>query len=234
MEIYELSKRLDAIEAQNRRLRKALLIIIIAITASGIYAFQAKNEIPKVIEAEKFVVRDPESGILGYFGFDRYEDSRAEREVVDMALKMKIGKISITENGRSLEMSPTAVTLGNKLEKSDKFVSLVNNPNPGMIIESRKDSISSEAMSLFANKFTLGLQQKISPNAKNQKLKPYITISKELDFKPSVTLYDEGGNMRAILGSSIIKSKTGQIVKHPESTLILLDEKGNVTFTTNR
>jgi hypothetical protein len=63
---------------------------------------------------------------------------------------------------------------------------------------------------------------------------PYITISKELDFKPSVTLFDENGNMRAVLGSAIIRTKGGQIVKHPESTLILFDDKGNVTFTTNR
>jgi hypothetical protein len=234
MDINDINRRLDKLESKNRRFKITFYLMITLILSMGFIGFQMKTAIPKVIEAEKFVVRDPESGVLGYFGFDRYEDPRAEREVTDMVLKMNLGKILITDNGKSLEMSPYAVTLGNKTEKSDKFISLFNNPNPGLMIENKKDSLTSEVLSLQANKFMLGIQQKLTVNSKNQKTMPYITISKELDFKPSVTLFDENGNMRAVLGSAIIRTKGGQIVKHPESTLILFDDKGNVTFTTNR
>ncbi len=234
MDTTDINRRLELLESKNRRFKITFYLMITVMVSLGFIGFQLKTAIPKVIEAEKFVVRDPESGVLGYFGFDRYDDPRAEREVTDMVLKMNLGKILITDNGKSLDMSPYAVTLGNKTEKSDKFITLFNNPNPGLIIESKKDSLTSEVLSFQANKFMLGMQQKLTPNSKNQKTMPYITISKELDFKPSVTLYDENGNMRAVLGSSIIKTKGGQIVKHPESTLILFDDKGNVTFTTNK
>ena len=234
MDTSDIYRRLELLESKNRRFKITFYLMITLILSMGFIGFQLKTAIPKVIEAEKFVVRDPESGVLGYFGFDRYDDPRAEREVTDMVLKMNLGKILITDNGKSLDMSPYAVTLGNKTEKSDKFISLFNNPNPGLIIENKKDSLTSEVLSLQANKFMLGIQQKLTASSKNQKIMPYITISKELDFKPSVTLFDENGNMRAVLGSSIIKTKAGQIIKHPESTLILFDDKGNVTFTTNR
>ena len=58
-----------------------------------------------------------------------------------------------------------------------------------------------------------------------------LSISPQFDQKPNVVLYDENQNARAILGASQTESKSsGKASPRPESSLVLLDEKGDTVF----
>ncbi len=52
-----------------------------------------------------------------------------------------------------------------------------------------------------------------------------------VDDGPRFELYDENGNGRLTLGASQTKTKNGKTITYPESSLLLYDEDGYVTWT---
>ncbi len=54
----EILARLTALEKKNRRLQFLLFLAIGIFSIAGIYSFQSSKSVPKVIEAEKFVLKD--------------------------------------------------------------------------------------------------------------------------------------------------------------------------------
>jgi hypothetical protein len=65
-EIQAIVERLNKVEAQNRRLKCGGIAILVAI--SGLVAMGQSAPTPKVIEAQKFVLKDADGIVRGWFG----------------------------------------------------------------------------------------------------------------------------------------------------------------------
>lgn len=97
--------------------------------------------------------------------------------------------------------------------------------NDGVRVRKNGDQ---KSMSLFYSKET---GPTLNFYDENQKTRMGLSISPTFDQKPNVVLYDENQNARAILGASQTESKSsGKASPRPESSLVLLDEKGDTVF----
>jgi hypothetical protein len=63
--IETLTQRLDRVERENRRMKQAGVITLAVIAAVGLMGQATGKKVPKVIEAEKFVLRDTEGNSRG-------------------------------------------------------------------------------------------------------------------------------------------------------------------------
>ena len=64
----EFAKRLDRLEGQNRSLRITVIIMLIAVTAAVTMGQTQPKKIPKVLEAENFILRGPDGSERGKMG----------------------------------------------------------------------------------------------------------------------------------------------------------------------
>ncbi len=65
-----LTARLDRLERENRRLKLAGAILLLALAAVGAMGQVLPKAVPKVIEAERFVLRDTKGKIVAILGAD--------------------------------------------------------------------------------------------------------------------------------------------------------------------
>ncbi len=63
-----LTQRLDRLERENRRLKIAGAILLLALAAVGAMGQVLPKAVPKVVEAERFVVRDTKGKVLATLG----------------------------------------------------------------------------------------------------------------------------------------------------------------------
>jgi hypothetical protein len=63
-----LTQRLDRLERENRRLKIAGAIVLLAVVAVGAMGQVLPKAVPKVLEAERFVLRDTSGKILATLG----------------------------------------------------------------------------------------------------------------------------------------------------------------------
>ncbi len=63
-----LTQRLDRLERENRRLKVAGAILLLALAAVGAMGQMTPRAVPKVVEAERFVLRDTKGNILAIMG----------------------------------------------------------------------------------------------------------------------------------------------------------------------
>jgi hypothetical protein len=66
--LADLTQRLDRLERGNRRLRLAGVILLLALVAVGAMGQVLPKAVPKVVEAERFVVRDTRGKISATLG----------------------------------------------------------------------------------------------------------------------------------------------------------------------
>ena len=64
----EVEMRLERLERQNRKLRLILILTMMAVTAAATMGQTQLKEIPKVLEAESFVLRGPDGSEQGKMG----------------------------------------------------------------------------------------------------------------------------------------------------------------------
>ncbi len=63
-----LTQRLDRLERENRRLKLAGAFLVLALVAVGAMGQVLPKAVPKVVEAERFVLRDPGGKIVATLG----------------------------------------------------------------------------------------------------------------------------------------------------------------------
>ncbi len=68
MTIDTVSRRLDRLERENRLLKRTGVMALIAVAALTLMGQAAVRQVPKVIEAQRFVVRDASGNIRAIFG----------------------------------------------------------------------------------------------------------------------------------------------------------------------
>ncbi len=86
-----LTQRLDRLERENRRLKLVGAILLVALAAVGAMGQVLPKAVPKVVEAEQFIVRDTKgkirasldvvSGVPGLDLLDQNEKTRARLAV---------------------------------------------------------------------------------------------------------------------------------------------------------
>lgn len=93
-----LSRRVDQLEQQNRFFKRASVFILVVTTSLLFMGQSKKQEIPNVIEGQKFVLRDSRGKIRGGLAID-------SQGIARLALADEEGKthvtLSVNENGRS-------------------------------------------------------------------------------------------------------------------------------------
>ena len=75
-ELAAVLSRLERVEKENRRMKQAALGILVIVGSMFLMA-QAKHSTDKVIEAERFVVRDSNGKIRAAFGMEDADPSGA-------------------------------------------------------------------------------------------------------------------------------------------------------------
>jgi hypothetical protein len=87
LRLSQLMQRIDKLERGNRRLRLAGLLVLVMSSALGMMAQTAIRSTPKVVEAERFVVRDTNGAPRGVWdssagGVGLYDDGGKPRAML--------------------------------------------------------------------------------------------------------------------------------------------------------
>ncbi|MFQ5804439.1 MAG: hypothetical protein ACE5JQ_16235 [Candidatus Methylomirabilales bacterium] len=165
-----VSHRLDRLERENRWWKRIGVVALAALVAVVLMGQATLRKVPRVVEAEKFVLRDAGGSVRATFSL--WENRTAALSFFNYATKKTVSAILGTrENGVPF------------LYFYDK-----------------------------AGKNRLDLS--VSPNG-----------------SPSLSLLDKEAEIRAALGSTSVEmTRTGAVVKRPESSLVLFDKDGKVIW----
>jgi hypothetical protein len=94
----KLSRRMDQLERQNRFFKRASVLMLIVATSLLFMGQTKKQKVSNIVEAEKFILRDPQGKIRGGLAID-------SQGIARLALADEEGKthvtLSVNENGRS-------------------------------------------------------------------------------------------------------------------------------------
>ncbi len=206
-----LGQRLDRVERQNQRLMRIGAVALAVIAAVVLMGQATATKVAKVIEAEKFVLRDPQgkhlallgtkkgSAILGFFdtsgnmaaGFGLLPDGSAGLHLYDQFTNPRI-VLSVTAAGLA------SLVLADK--ESRHRASLTVGAEFG-----------EPKLTLYDKAGTTRAQLRLGDDGDT------VTLS----------VHDKAGNARALLGSTpFLDPQTGEIKKRPESSLLLVDKGG--------
>ncbi len=197
--IETLARRVDRVERENRRLKRAGVVALAVIAAVVLMGQATTNKVAKVVEAEKFVLRDADgkgrarleslpSGLVRLALLDKYEN-------VQSVLGVGVGRPSLVLAGRN-----------NKTILTTSFLSISGKSRLTLAV------LPSGAQSLVLTDNTARTRAELAI---------------EVDGSPTFGLFDRTGTARAILGSTSLENEeTGVIEKRPESSLVLFGNDG--------
>ncbi len=197
-----LARRLDQVERENRRLNRAG-VVALAVIAAVVLMGQATGNVAKVVEAEKFVLRDADG------------KGRARLESLPSGL-VRLALLDKDENiqsvlGVGIVGTPSLVLAGrnNKTILTTSFLSVSGKGGKSRLTLA---VLPSGAQSLVLTDNTARTRAELAI---------------EVDGSPTFGLFDRTGTARAILGSTSLENEeTGVIEKRPESSLVLFGNDG--------
>ncbi len=197
-----LARRLDQVERENRRLKQAGVVVLAVIAAVVLMGQATKGKVAKVVEAEKFVLRDADgkgrarleslpSGLVRLALLDKDEN-------IQSVLGVGVGRPSLVLAGRN-----------NKTILTTSFLSVSGKGGKSRLTLA---VLPSGAQSLVLTDNTARTRAELAI---------------EVDGSPTFGLFDRTGTARAVLGSiSLENAETGVIEKRPESSLVLFGNDG--------
>jgi hypothetical protein len=224
----EIMSRIEKLEKKNNRMRfiNAFLILVIGIT--GLIAFQSKPEMPRIIEAEKFILKDPELGVLGYFGYSKREDKKSEMIVTDVGLSLNGGVINISRGSQNITIDATKLTFSDRNNQNSKTIELINSADPTLELTSAQRDGKSENINLSPTRIHLfaksGKQSGMSGTI------PRVSFGKGENINNALNLFDAAGRLRTVIGSAIMKDADGKNIVTQESNMILFDSTGKTIY----
>ncbi len=197
-----LARRLDRVERENRRLKQAGVIALAVIAVVVLMGQATQGKVAKVIEAEKFVLRDADgkgrarleslpSGLVRLVLLDKDEN-------VQSVLGVGVGRPSLVLAGRN-----------NKTILTTSFLSISGKSRLTLAV------LPSGVQSLA-----------LTDNTGRTRAE----LAIEADGSSTFGLFDRTGTARAVLGSTSLESETGVIEKRPESSLVLFGNDGKVIW----
>lgn len=230
IESVEIIKRLESLERKNRRLRILNIFMLFSILSLVLLGFKSQNNNSRIIEAERFVIKDPELGVLGFFGYEKIDDKRSESVITNVLLTMNDGSININRANRTMNLDANEMTFYDKSNPDFKPVLISSGSKPEIQLNSIESSDITDIVSITPTKLALyDKTSKRNTYGFGGNI-PKITIAKEKPINSSITIFDESGRIRAVLGSLATRNEHGKTVVSPESHFVLFDSSGNVTF----
>ncbi len=197
-----LARRLDRVERENRRLKRAG-VVALAVIAAVVLMGQATGNVAKVVEAEKFVLRDADG------------KGRARLESLPSGL-VRLALLDKDENIQSV--------LG---------VGIVGTPSLVLAGRNSKTILTTRFLSVSGKGGKSRLTLAVLPSGAQSLVltdntaRTRAELAIEVDGSPTFGLFDRTGTARAILGSTSLENEeTGVIEKRPESSLVLFGNDG--------
>ncbi len=197
-----LARRLDRVERENRRLKRAG-VVALAVIAAVVLMGQATGNVAKVVEAEKFVLRDADG------------KGRARLESLPSGL-VRLALLDKDENIQSV--------LG---------VGVVGTPSLVLAGRNSKTILTTRFLSVSGKGGKSRLTLAVLPSGAQSLVltdntaRTRAELAIEVDGSPTFGLFDRTGTARAILGSTSLENEeTGVIEKRPESSLVLFGNDG--------
>jgi hypothetical protein len=190
------------VERENRRLKQAGVIALAVIAVVVLMGQATQGKVAKVIEAEKFVLRDADgkgrarleslpSGLVRLVLLDKDEN-------VQSVLGVGVGRPSLVLAGRN-----------NKTILTTSFLSISGKSRLTLaVLPSGEQSLA------------------LTDNTGRTRAE----LAIEVDGSSTFGLFDRTGTARAVLGSTSLESETGVIEKRPESSLVLFGDDGKVIW----
>ena len=226
--INEIMSRIEKLEKKNRNMRLFNFLLVLVIAGLGLIAFQAKPELPRIIEAEKFIVKDPEMGVLGYFGYSKHDDKKTETTVTEVALTMNGGVINISRGSQNVNMDASRLIYTDKSQPNHKIIELVNSSSPYLELatfrkDGRSDNVNLSPAKLF-------LYKKTPKNENLSGMIPAVTLGRGENINAGLNIFDTNGRLRAVIGSTIGKDSEGVNIASPESNIVLYDSTGKPIY----
>ena len=207
-----LTQRLDRLERGNRRLKLAVAVLLISLAAVGVMGQVSPKAAPKVIEAERFVLRDT---------------SGKPRATLVVAADGTSGLSLYDQNGKGrlrlyVDTSGPSLALADQNGKLRATLRLDADGSPGLTLFDRGEKLRGG----------LGLHTDGSPLLglldQSGKLRATLGVATS---GPSLVLHDENQKYRAVLGHAALKTTAaGTVEQRPESSLMLLDKDGKVIW----
>ncbi len=208
-----LRQRLDRLERESRRLKVTGAALLLALAVVGSMGQVLPKAVPKVVEAEQFVVREQNGNLRASLGVAGVASA--------LTLFDQNGKLYATLGGRGdstphLELyaqtGPARASLG------------ILDGRPALI--HRNESGKLEATASLS--IGWGGVPALMLDDQNGKLRAALSVQAN---GPSLDLFDEKENTRAVLGHAALESKTTGIVEQrPASSLVLFDKDGKVIW----
>ena len=196
-----LARRLDQVERENRRLNRAG-VVALAVIAAVVLMGQATGNVAKVVEAEKFVLRDADgkgrarleslpSGLVRLALLDKDEN-------IQSVLGVGVGRPSLVLAGRNNKtiLTTSFLSVSGKGGKSRLTLAVLPSGEQSLVLTDNTGRTRAE-------------------------------LAIEVDGSSTFGLFDRTGTARAVLGSiSLENAETGVIEKRPESSLVLFGNDG--------
>ncbi|MBI4490237.1 MAG: hypothetical protein HY694_14230 [Deltaproteobacteria bacterium] len=218
-----LVRRLERLERANRRLKWITVGFFVGLAALLTMGQAKPSKVAKVIEAEKFVVKDPNGrgsitlgllteGAESNYGLLISNDSKDGHRVAALS-RNGLWLMRLKYGGVQLSAKPADMGLLSSVEVDF-----------GGFKVRGKD---------FNTRASLGMASDGEPilafDDRNRQIR--VALSLLPSGTPSLQLNDKDGKTRAVLGSTTLTgTQTGQVRIQPESSLTLFDKDGKVIW----
>ncbi len=215
-----LARRLDQLERQNCLMKRAGALALAVIAAVGLMGQATGGKVAKVVEAEKFVVKDRDGKIRAELGLSGgvFAEGR-------MILKPDVPHLSFYDEHSkphirlAFDRSTAEFLLGNK-ERGHASIRVYEQGFASLDLNAmgkRKHSISMAA-------FLLGTRLSLS-TAGQARVQMWGTE------EARVTVYDELGSYADSGQIDTEETKTGIVKKRPASSLVLFNKENKVIWS---
>jgi len=244
-----MEERLSRLERENRRMKQAGVVALAVIAAVVLMGQATQGKVAKVIEAEKFVVRIPDSAnamaTLDFAGLTLYDwDGKGVAFLntldggpnlslhgtptghprISLTGEKGIKKVELTHRGSFISME-----IGHEDPQKHGITLWVDDVSAWLNVRDEKSGSA-----------TLSIHTPVGPTLtlSDAKRKERVRLSLFED-KPTLRLYDKKGKLRAVLGSTSLKitrpgmagGKVETEEKRPESSLVLFDKAGKLIWS---
>ncbi len=255
-----LTKRLDRLERENRRLKIAGAFLVLALVAVGAMGQMIPRAVSKVVEAERFVLRDATGKIMAILGTEPgvpapklflYDQNGKTRAMLSVLADGTPGLALFDQNGKGraglllLASGAPGLGLHDQNGKNRLLLSVGADDTPGLALldQNGKERArltvvpdGSPSLGLFDQsgkvRAALGVLADGSPGLSLADLNDKERIGLRVGTNgPSLVLRDENLNNRAVLGHTALEATaTGTVEQRPASSLVLSDRDGKVIW----
>ena len=209
-----LAQRLDRVEVENRRLKRAGVGALAVIAAVVLMGQATPPKAPKVVEADEFLLRDAKGNVRAMLGF---RGGAPLLSFYDEEQTLRIG-LGFTTDGL-----PT-VTILSKSGNIRSSLTVLANDTTALHLYDRTEKAHA----------VLAVEADGTPSFSlfGKDKEGTVILGVDSGGVSGLTLSDKSGITRAVLGSISLETEgTGVIEKRPESSLVLFDKAGKVLWS---